>query len=218
MDSPKDFKTLFNEALEQKNMDLARLSQLTGVPDRYLSAFQNLNFQQLPAAPYVRGYLQKIASVLRLNAEELWQLYKKELAPKTSGALDKLPSNRFAIQSLNKNLIVVLIIIALALLYFLINAGNIFGAPALKVTSPEASIISIAEPIVNLTGKFDSRDKLTVNGEEILGNGNGEFQAAFNLQPGLNTIEFKVKRFLGKETVILRQVLYEPATPKKINN
>ncbi|MDP3999666.1 MAG: helix-turn-helix domain-containing protein [bacterium] len=215
MEPQKDFKTLINEALELKNITWTRLSQLTGIPDRYLTAFQNLNIGQLPAAPYVRGYLQKIALVLHLNAEELWQLYKKELTPKTSGALDKLPANRFAIQSLNKNIVIVAVIIVLGLLYILINANNIFGAPVLKIISPEASIISVTEPIVNLTGKFNIKDKLTINGEETLGNEGGEFQADFPLQPGLNTIEFKVKRFLGKETVVLRQVLYEPIITAK---
>lgn len=210
MEPQKDFKTLLSEAMELKNMNWAKLSQLTGIPDRYLAAFQTLNIRQLPAAPYVRGYLHKIALVLHLNAEELWQLYKKELAPKTSGALDKLPSNRFAIQSLNKNWVIAAVIVVLALLYLLINASNIFGAPALKIISPEASIVSVTEPVINLVGRFDYKDKLTINGQETLGNESGEFQTDFYLQPGLNTIEFKVKRFLGKETVILRQVLYEP--------
>lgn len=215
MEPQKDFKALLSEAMELKNMNWAKLSQLTGIPDRYLTAFQTLNIRQLPAAPYVRGYLHKIALVLHLNAEELWQLYKKELAPKTSGALDKLPSNRFAIQSLNKNWVIAAVIIVLALLYLLVNAGNIFGAPTLEIISPEASIISITEPIVSLTGKFNSKDKLTINGEETLSNESGEFQTTFGLQPGLNTIEFKVKRFLGKETMVLRQVLYEPAETTK---
>ncbi len=208
----KDFKTLISEAIGHRNINLERLSQITNIPSRYLEAIQNLDTGKLPAAPYVRGYLKKIAAALNLNSAELWQLYEKELAPKSSGAFDKLPINRFAIQSLGKKGILVGLIVLFALVYILINAGNLFGAPPLAITNPAAATLMAAEPVIVLEGKFDPKDKLTINDEERLGDAQGNFSIPFNLQPGLNTVEFKVKRFLGKETVITKQVLYQPTT------
>jgi len=37
-----------------------------------------------------------------------------------------------------------------------------------------------------------------------------KFGNDFALQPGLNTVEFKAKRLLGKEVTIIKQIIYQP--------
>lgn len=211
MEPPKDFKTLIGEGLDHRSINLERLSQITNIPGRYVEAIQNLDISRLPASPYVRGYIKKIAGVLNLNYSELWQLYEKELNHKTSGAFDKLPTNRFAIQSMGKKGIALSLVVLLVLVYILVNAANLFGTPPLGITRPSGSTFIAADSVIVLEGKFNPKDKLTINEEEKLGDANGNFSVPFNLQPGLNTIEFKVKRFLGKETIITKQVLYQPS-------
>ena len=98
----KDLKTLLNEALDLKNVNHEKLAELTGVPERFLWAIQNVEVEKLPPAPYIRGYIQKISEALHLNHDELWELYKKELEHKTSGVYDTLPVNRFAIRHLTR--------------------------------------------------------------------------------------------------------------------
>lgn len=210
MEPQKDFQTLLNDSLGQKNLTPKRLSELTNIPDRFVEALINLEIKKLPAAPYVRGYIKKIAGVLHLNSEELWALYEKELNYKTSGAFDKLPINRFAIQSFKKRGVAAGVIILALLLYILVNVTTLFGLPPLEVGYPGQPTGIATNPTIILEGKFNPRDKLTVNGAEQLGDASGQFRIPFNLQPGLNTIEFKVKRFLGRETIVLRQILYQP--------
>ena len=207
----KDFQTLLNDSLEQKSLTAKRLAELTNVPERFIEALLNLETKKLPAMPYVRGYLKKIAEVLHLNSEELRSLYEKELNHKTSGAFDKLPANRFAFQSFKKRGAVGGIIILALLLYIIVNVSLLFGLPPLEVSYPSQPTTTAAGSPIILEGKFNPQDKLTINGAEQLGGASGRFQIPFNLQPGLNTIEFKVKRFLGRETVVLRQILYQPA-------
>ncbi len=206
----KDFKTLLSEALGFKNISPEKLAQIINIPKQYILALQNLEIDKLPAAPYVHAYLKRIAAALSLNAEELWELYKKELAHKTSGAFDKLPANRFKIPSLNKKVIAIGSAIILVLIYLLINVGPFSGTPLLDITDPQAPLMIVYEPAINLEGKINPGDKLTINGEEIASDKTGNFSFSFDLQPGLNTIEFRAKRFLGKETLLTKQVLYQP--------
>ena len=84
------------------------------------------------------------------------------------------------------------------------------GTPQIQISSPAADNLIVNSPSIKLSGEVNSRDKLTVNGEEILVGENGHFEKDFSLQPGINTIEFRVKRFLGKETAVVRQVIYQP--------
>lgn len=212
MEYHKDLKTLLDEALELKNVNLEKLSQATGIPERYIWAIQNVEIDRLPPMPYVRGYLKKISSVLNLNHDELWDLYKKELAHKTSGAYDKLPSNRFAIKHISKKTIYLGLLAVLFMIYLIFNLDRLTGEPKLDVANPRESITVTSSDSVTLSGSLERRmDKLTINGREVFVGPDGAFSQEYSLQPGLNTIEFKAKRLLGREKTIIKQVLYQPA-------
>ncbi|MBI3046121.1 MAG: helix-turn-helix domain-containing protein [Candidatus Harrisonbacteria bacterium] len=210
METHKDLKTLLDDALELRNVNHERLAELTGISERYLWAIQNLEVDKLPAAPYVRGYLKKISEVLHLNHDELWEMYKKAMEKKTAGRYDTLPANRFSIRHLSRRELFLLGAGALLILYLIINLPRLIGKPTLVVTNPTAPIFAFFEKTIILTGYSNQRDKLTVNGEEIFISKTGEFSKEYSLQPGLNKIEFKAKRFLGKEVSEIREIIYQP--------
>lgn len=212
----KDLKTLIAETLELKNVSLEKLSEATGISERYLWAIQNVEIDKLPATPYVRGYIKKISEVLDLNHDELWELYKKELEKKQSGTgtFDTLPQNRFAIKHIPKKIFIIAFVAILAIFYIGFNLGRLTGRPSLTIAYPNEEIVISYENTVMLNGKLDQRDKLTINNEEIYVNFDKTFSKSFTLQPGLNKIEFKAKRFLGKEVVINRQIIYQPTVKK----
>ncbi|MDE2001284.1 MAG: helix-turn-helix domain-containing protein [Patescibacteria group bacterium] len=211
-----DLKSLMNEALELRNVNHEKLAQLTGISERYIWAIQNIEVDKLPPLPYVRGYLKKIAEALHLNHDEIWDLYKKELAHKTSGKFDRLPENRFAIRQLSHTKIVWTGLGILLALYLALNAGRLIGKPDLVVTYPQSPMLTSVTSPVTLTGSLDQSDKLTINGTEVFVNADNTFQENYPLQPGLNTITFTAARFLGRQTSVTRQILYVPqAVPAK---
>jgi len=199
------------EIINTKGITLEKLSELTNIPKNHLEMLINDEYENLPPAPYVRGYLFKIAKVLRLNGDELWQTYKKDLPLKTSGQNDKLASNRYAIPTRSsKKMIIFIIILIFVIVYLSFNWRNIFGAPKLEIITPASSETTTNNPSLKLTGRIDPKDKLMINNEEVVVDANGWFEKDFNLQQGLNIIEFKVKKILGKEKKIIRQINYQP--------
>src|SRR3989344_1531730 len=111
MDNSKNLKDILQEYLELKGYSLPRLQQATGIPERYLEAMIKGEFHKMPAAPYFRGYLLKIAEVLNMDGQELWRQYQKEMEIKSSGPSDRLPENRFAIKSIKKSWIIGIVIL-----------------------------------------------------------------------------------------------------------
>lgn len=220
MEEPqKNLKTLLTETLELRNISQEKLAQLTGISEHYIWAIQNMEINKLPSAPYVHGYIKKISAILRLNHDEIWELYKKELEGQTSGKYDMLPANRFAIRQFSRRKIAVILLTVFLIIYLLANAPSLIGKPKLSVINPQEQFISIDSPVINLIGRAEQKDKLTINNEEVFIEKNGDFSKEYALQPGINNIEFKSKRFLGKETTIRKQILYQLATPDiKINN
>ena len=206
----KDLKSLITESLESRGLDIEKLSQLTGISQRYLLAIQNMTMDQLPAFPYMRGYLKRISQALNLNYNDLFELYKSEFNRKKTENFDRLPINRFAIKHISKEKQLVSILAALLVIYLVINGAQLLGKPPLEIINPSESTISVNEKIITFIGQAAQRDKLTINGEEVLINSDGTFSKSYPLQEGLNTIEFKVKRFLGQETKIIKQVWYQP--------
>lgn len=205
-----DLKSLMNEALELRNVNHEKLAQLTGISERYIWAIQNIEVEKLPPSPYVRGYIKKIAEVLHLNHDEIWELYKKELTRGTSGKYDTLPENRFAIRHLSRKQMFAAALGFILIIYLLINANRLLGKPDLQITFPESPVFTTLESRIALTGNLDQKDKLTINGEEIFISQDGAFFREYDLQPGLNIYEFKAERFLGRAVSVTRQILYQP--------
>lgn len=207
----KTLRDFLRETLEFKGYSLDRISQLSEIPHRYLEFILDGNYSKLPAAPYVRGYLVRLAGVLELNGEEIWQAYKKEIAPKSSGKNDKLPENRFAIKTVKKGWLVAGLAAILILVYGGVNAGQLIGKPGITVFSPAENSSFTAAATALLTGKINPRDKLTINGEGVPVGKSGEFSKNYSLEAGLNTFEIIVKRLLGRETKVIKQIFYQPA-------
>ena len=215
-------ETLKDQA-EAHNMSASKIAEASGVPERYIAALTRGELSSLPPAPYIRGYLLKMASVLGGDGNEWWLKYKKEIATQSSGPLDRLPINRFAIQSVAKKWVIVTLSAAAFLGLLVFRLPDIIGQPMLQLGSfEEERAYEVASPLLILGGSIKPGDKLTVNGEATYVNPDGSFEKEVLLQKGLNTVELKVARFLGKEKKILRQFIFAPeekqgTTPGVIN-
>lgn len=210
----KNLKEILNEAMEFRDLDAKGLSELTDIPVHYLSALLNGELSKLPAGPYVRGYLKRIADALKIDDDSLMRAYKQEALiwpVKTSGGQDRLPPNRFAFKIFGRKLVIIAGIILFLIIIFLIwRFGNFFGTPKLEVFSPSKDNLVVNSSFIELSGEINPQDKLVINNEELLADASGQFKKNFSLQVGINTIDFKVKRFLGKEVDVVRQVIYQP--------
>lgn len=206
----KSLKEIILERIDAKGLNLEKVCILTGVPKHYLENVFAGDWHKLPAAPYTHGYFKKLEMALDYPLGELWELYKDEAEVHSSGAGDKLPENRFAIKKTNRVWIWPVVVAGIAAVYLAINATRLVGIPPLDIQSPLSATIISQLPNFELTGIIDPRDKVFVNNEEVFVDKEGRFQENYNLQPGLNTFEILAKRFLGRETKVVKQIIYQP--------
>lgn len=192
-----------------KGLSIERLAEITDIPERFIKAIMDENISSLPSSPYIRGYLVRMAEALNLNGGELWEIYKEKLDIKTSGGKDKLPQNRFESKPFKKRNIIFIALAVVIVVFLVSKAGRLLGIPSIDINSPAIDNIIVTEPFIDLRGRVDTQDKLMINSEEVTADENGYFTKQFSLEPGLNSIEFKVKRLLGKETTVVRKVIYQ---------
>ena len=209
MSDKKTFQELFSEAVSLRGLNLERLAEMTGVPKNYLAAFVSGDFKKMPSLPYARGYLMKVSEILGINGDYLWSVYKEEAILNIKKS-DRLPINRFAPKRKNRKLIFIAIILFFVIIYLAFEIDDLLGIPEIKINRPADNGGITNEQSIELNGEIsDFFDKLTINGEEIPVEKNGEFKKEYQLQPGVNKIEFKVKRFLGKEIKVEREIIYQ---------
>ncbi len=213
--SDKNLGEVLSEIILERGITLDKLSELTNIPKRYLVAMMDNDFKNMPAAPYARGYITKICSVLEINSRQAIDTYNK-IGLKTSGKGDSLPQNRFALTKHYKKSWLIIIIITVIIVIFgliFINRhifADFFGIPFIEVNIParedNSPLLETNEQFFTIQGMINPQDSITINGEAAPVNEEGVFTKEVLLNPGLNTFEIRVKRPLGQETIIIREI------------
>lgn len=124
------------EAREAKGYSLEDLQEITKIQKRYLQGIEEGNYSMMPGKFYVRAFIKQYAEAVGLEPEEIFHEYQHEIPQTTS--TEEIPLSRVKTKKsitggnskvfdfIPKVLIAILIIGALALLYyfFLLNAGK----------------------------------------------------------------------------------------------
>src|SRR3989338_8404013 len=95
----RKLEELLNDLMEAEGLTAEKLANLTNIPSRFIVTMREGELNKLPAEPYAKGYLKKIADVLKTDEVSLINAYKesKKIARlDNAGETDKLPSNQFA--------------------------------------------------------------------------------------------------------------------------
>ncbi len=203
-----DLANFLNERMRERGLAPKRLSELTGISVKHLEALREGRVEQLPPPPYLRGYVLKLSQILEFDGDTLWNDLKKIRPIKDSMPTDELPKNRFRKEPIKKYIIPGALAVIL-IFYFGFRFSEIFGEPVLTVSYPSESVTVVSQNSVSVIGKITNGDTLKVNSETISPKQNGDWEKTISLQPGMNTVEITAKRFLGRETKIIRQIIYE---------
>lgn len=206
----RSFSSILLEALRTKGLSIEKLAQVTGISERFLALLFEEKTDKLPPLPYVHGYLIKVSDALGLDGKKLWEAYLKDnMMLRRSGKNDRLPGNRFMTFRFNTRILfgaalLILVIIVFVALRTLLQSRK----PHLALLNLESMVVTSSSDFM-VAGSVDPGNRLTLNNEEVYPDSAGNFEKEFRLQPGFNTLTFRVKRLLGSEYVVTRQIFYE---------
>jgi cytoskeletal protein RodZ len=214
-ENTRKLSSVLAEAMQAKNMSVEKLATLSNVSERFLEPLLTDRYTKLPASPYLRGYIFKIASILNLDGEKIWETYFRESdLVRRSGGGDSLPKNRFEKIRIDRKYIVGALLALLALIYVVWRIQAYFSPPPLSLPELSDNMI-VAESSFTIKGNIDPKHQLSLNGEQIYPDESGNFEKTIELQPGFNALSFKIKKFLGNEYTIEKQIFWKTVTSSK---
>ena len=201
-------KDLLREHIELKGLTPRKIADLAGIPERYIDMLLEGDAAKLPPAPYVHGCITKLSAIHNFDKETMWRLYQKESLLSRSAVNDRLPNNRFASRAITRTGTAIVLALGAIVTYGGYAAYGALMRPAMTITVPINESSEVAQPTIMLQGTTDPAYTVKVNGSEAYVEADGDFRKELQLQEGRNTVEFTAKKFLGRETRIVRTIIY----------
>lgn len=204
-----DIKTLgerLRDIREKAGISIEEIAKVTKVNKRYLECIEADDYDSLPSAVYVKGFLRSYSNFMGIEAEDVLKIYKKEMGiqvnikkPKAQDSKNK----RIKIPTIILSFRVVVSIFMGAFFiiiawYFYVEMGKFSEAPRLLLSNPIDNAI-IKENSTEVVGITDIGNGVVINGQAIFVNEKGEFRERISLREGINKLVIKATNKFDKE-------------------
>lgn len=205
-----EFAAFLATQLRERKETTHRLSAATGIPEDILDMLVAGDASNLPAAPYMHGYVVKLGEALRFDGEAWWQQLKRAAPTASSGVTDRLPRNRFSRNKVPAWALwgVPAMLVVFTFLGF--RFADIIGLPDVAIISPDRDGIVMTSTPTTLTGSATPGSRVTINGEAIPLTNDGLWEKEVTLQPGTpNDFTVEATKFLGRSRTASRRIFLE---------
>lgn len=187
-----------------QKISLTKLAEKTKIQERYLEFLEEEEYHRLPSDIYVRGFLEKYANVLGLDAVPLLEQYKKErsIALKLVGknlhtTLPGITRKRFMITPKVLGLATLAVVFFGVVIYLTYQWAYLILPPRLDFNN-SINNISVSQTPYVLEGVTNSGNSLTINNKKIYIEKDGKFKTEIALVVGENDLKIFVKNQIGR--------------------
>ncbi|MDO8668280.1 MAG: helix-turn-helix domain-containing protein [bacterium] len=195
-----------------KNLKIKEVAKKLNINEKYLIALEEGKYNQLPRGVYEKNFLREYALFLGLSCDQIAKDYETE----TSISEPKKPKELFSKQVIKgrhllimpkilKN-IIIFFIIAACFIYLVYRVNKIISPPLLIIDQPSINLITQETSLV-VSGQTEAEANLTINGENVLSDKDGNFSKSINLKNGINKIIITASKKYGRNNTIYREIL-----------
>lgn len=194
---------VLSETRLSHHISIEQLAKKTRIRAEYLQALESNQFEKLPAATFVKGYIKAYAQIFGFESEPLLALLRRDFKESVKG---RLVPREFLKPIMKKQrfmvpitvLMVVLVGLFLSLMgYVSIQWFNLQKPPFLEITEPADKAQVAAR--VSIVGKTNPEALVTVNEQPVALQTNGNFSTELVLPTeGITTITVSATDRRGK--------------------
>lgn len=193
------------------NVTIPELAKRTRIRAEYLEALEQNQFEKLPAATFVKGYIKIYASVFEFDHQSLLGLLRRDFKESAKG---KLVPQEFLTPVLKKRTFVTpitLTVAALGLIFACIIGYIGFQwyqfqqPPEVTITTPED--FAVVGPQTKVEGQTKADSMVVIDSQPVSIQADGSFSAEVSfLKEGISTVIIEVRDARGKTTRLERNV------------
>lgn len=203
-------------AARQKNgWSIEDLARRTKIQERFLIALEASEFEKLPEAPFVKGFIRTASVELELDPDQMIAVFRRDYAESGQGqimprSLEERGGRRWSWTPALTVVLLVGIVIAAFLVYLGIQLRFLSSPPRLTLTLPKNH--DIVSEMVLVEGKTDPTATVLVNEQKVHKNRNGVFSVEVELSHGTRTIVVTATGANRKTTTVERTVVVKKDT------
>jgi len=203
----------FRQKRADLQLDIETVAARTNIQKKYLLAIEEGLYRILPKAKTYRlAYVRQYAEAVGLDAKEAVQQFSHEDGLEDLTQVHPHRSIKifpFASISIFFRNSVLIASVVLFMSYLGWQVHGILQPPRLMVYAPVEGYV-LSHPAALVQGETDKETRLTVNGQDIMVNEAGQFEAKIDLATGVNTIVITATKKHGKTTSITRHLVVKP--------
>ncbi len=191
---------------EKSGISLVEVATQTKIKKEYLEKIEKSDYEKLPFDVYVRGFLRNYARYLNLDSEKVVNQFNREIGVRDNikkyQTRKNSDENRFNFPSLviTPKMVSVffsILVVLIGFSYFYFEVDSFSKDPSLIIENPLSDQI-VKDSSIEVVGKTDFENKITINNEAIFVDSDGFFREKIGLQQGVNEITIEAFNKFGK--------------------
>ncbi len=210
----KSIGEVLREERTSHRFPLDKLSKQTRIRLEYLKALENNQFDLLPAATFVKGYIKTYAKVFGFDHQPVLALLRRDYRESAKGKLVPREFIKPVLKPRMRNHRVTGVVVGAVFVFFTllgyvgVQWYHLQQPPSLSISLPEDhATVAATVPIV---GRTTPEATVHVNQEPVAIQPDGSFQTQINIpKEGIAFIEVTAVDRRGKENSIIRTVTVE---------
>lgn len=204
---------ILKDARRERFLSLDEVERHTKIRKELLEALESDNYDKLPPATFVQGFIKNYGKYLGLDVAKLLAIFRRDFEASRHPDLvlesfaKPLKENKVFMTPARLFGTVVVLVVFGFFAYLWVEYRSFIGPPSLQVTSP-AQEQTVNIPEVAVEGKTDPEAKVKINNQEVGVDRGGNFNADVKLSSSTNTITItaiSASKF-GRATTIKRTV------------
>lgn len=207
----KKIGQILAEERQRQRVTLQQLAEQTQIKLVYLKALESSQFDQLPPAPFVKGFIKSYARVFNLDAKSLLALLRRDYHEDQQGSLipQEMRHSSSKKRQFWRPVTLVVLLAAVVFLTLFSYVGwqwyNLNRPPRLIIHAPKESEFVSSQ--IEVRGLTDPEAIVTVNAQPVSLQPDGSFFTEFYLpKEGISTITIEAIDQRGKVNMQQRTV------------
>lgn len=204
---------LLKEERVKKGFSLDQVEKATKIRRKFLEAIEKDEYRDIPASPYVQGFIKNYSDFLGLRSHTLLALLRRQLQEKKGMQArieEPLTPSSWRLTPNKAILALVILLVGALFSYFYWQYQLLHAPPPLVVENPKDELVT-KDLEVAVYGKTDPDVSLTINHEPVVVKKDGKFYKNIELTEGSNTISVEATTRVGEKSTVVRRVTKLPS-------